>query len=126
MIRKAWLLVASILASAVSFFLTYGMVQYYLTRNLPGDAFSMPKLCLNFTVASFVGGVIYAIIRRDGSRWLAIIPSLLLGSVSLVPGGIEPLPLVFPVLTGAGSGLLGAYIAHKIASRGHNTRFLFS
>ncbi len=117
MIRRALILVVSILVSSVSFVLAWGMVQYYLTRNLPGDdPFGTPKLCLNFTAASFIGGAMYAIIRRIGTRWLAIIPPLSLGVVFAALGGIKAHSLIVPVLAGSGGSLLGAYLVHKIAS----------
>jgi Na+/melibiose symporter-like transporter len=120
MLRKFLLPTASILGSIVGFIFAAGTVQYYVTRNLPGeDPFSIPKLCLNFAIAGFVGGVIYAAIHRHGTQWLAAIPSFFMAAIYVIVGATAPpaLRVGVAVLFGIVSGLLAGHVTRKMLAR---------
>jgi|WetSurSiteA1Bulk_404760.scaffolds.fasta_scaffold21965_3 hypothetical protein len=119
MIKRAMVVIASILASIVSFFLAFAFVQYFVSRNLPGEPSGIARLGLNFVVAGLTGGAVYATVCRRGDVRLAIIPSVsfgllfAIGRIS-VGQGAEALPFAVPVLMGIGSGLLGAYVVRAM------------
>ena len=118
MLKKGLILGASILASFGLFVLAWVALQYYVTRNLPGDASEIPKLCLNFAVAGLIGGVIYAIIRRHGIIFLAAIPSMAIGALFVIRGATDAaVPLAVGIFTGIISGPLGAYLTKRAIIR---------
>jgi hypothetical protein len=72
----------SFLASFVAFVMSYGLIQFFVTRNILGDA-EIAKLALNFFVAGIVSGAVYAATFRQGRLMPAIIPAALLGGLFL-------------------------------------------
>ncbi len=130
----------SVLASIASFFLSYGLVQYFVTRNISIDSFisQVGKLVLNFGTARFISGVVYAATFQRGHLMVSAVPATLIGGLLLAIaiahgeiGGIEgsatlkPWAFAVPVFVGISCGYMGACCIRRIQgiARHQPTRF---
>lgn len=118
----------SLLTGTGSFFLAYGLLQYFVTRNISSDLviLEVAKLVLNFAVAGFVGGAAYAGTFKHGYLPLAVVPAISIGgpllALSIVHGGIGGIESItiktwqfaIPVVVGICCGYIGASIVRRI------------
>ena len=84
--RKMIHYLLSTVAGMVSFVLGYGLLQVFVTRNLPEDsALQLATMfIINFSVAGFVSGAVYAATFKRGYLPIAAIPATLFGGFFLV------------------------------------------
>jgi hypothetical protein len=110
----------------VSFVLGYGLFGYLVTRNLPDESVLIlaTRFFLNFSVAGFVSGAVYAATIKRGYIPVATVPTTLFGcfllAVAIVNGeigiGLEytislrPWQFAIPVVI----GIISSYISAKI------------
>ncbi len=121
----------TIVASIVSYALGYGLLQQFVTRNLPDDSVLRvaTRCILNFCVAGFVSGAVYTATFKRGYLPIAAIPAVLLGgfllAVAIVHGeigsGLEysisltPWQFAIPVVIGIASSLISAMLMRWIS-----------
>jgi len=127
--RKMIHYLLSTVAGMVSFVLGYGLLQVFVTRNLPEDsALQLATMfIINFSVAGFVSGAVYAATFKRGYLPIATIPATLFGGfllvVAIVRGEIgigmeytialSPWQFAIPVVIGIAS----SYITAKVMRR---------
>jgi len=116
----------SIVAGMVFFVLGYGLLQEFVTRNIPADSALQlaTRFILNLSVAGFVSGATYVATFKLGYLPIATIPATLLGgfllAVAIVRGEISigtectislsPWQFAIPVVIGIPSSYLSAKI----------------
>ena len=117
----------SLLTSITAFFLAYGLLQYFVTRNISGNSVvsEVGKFVLNFATGGFISGAVYAATFRQGFLPLAITPAISFGTPLLVLaiihgeiGGSESTTLnawefAIPVMVGISCGYIGAKIVRQ-------------
>jgi hypothetical protein len=116
----------SAFAGMVSFVLGYGLLQVSVTRNLPVDTALqlLTVFIINFSVAGFFSGAVYAASFKRGYLRISIIPAALFGGFWLVLAmirgeiaiGVEyivaltPWQFAIPVVLGIASSYFGAKV----------------
>ena len=118
----------SLLLGIVSFLTAYGLLQYFITRNIAGNSAvsEIVKLAFNFAAAGLVSGAVYAVTFRHGNVSFAVAPAILVGGSLLTLaiahgkiGGIESTTInawefAVPVIVGILCGFVGAKMVHRI------------
>lgn len=120
----------SIFAGIISFALGYGLLQEFVTRNLPDNSALrlMTRFILNLSFAGFVSGAVYASSFKRGYLPIAAIPATLFGGfflvIAIIRGeiamGLEyttslsPWQFAIPVVVGIASSCIGAKIIRLV------------
>ena len=116
----------SIFAGLICFFLGYGLLQQFVTRNLPDDSALQlaTRFILNFSFAGFLSGAVYMATFKRGYLPIATIPATLFGGfflvVAIIRGeigmgveytiGLSAWQFTIPVVLGIASSYVGARI----------------
>jgi hypothetical protein len=123
----------SIVTSIVSFVISYGLMQYLVTRNIPDNSVLLVLLrfILNFATAGLLSGIFYVAIFKYGYLPLSIIPATLFSGlflgIAIVHGeigfgleysaSINAWQFTVPALIGIFSSYIGANVFRKVLLR---------